>query len=402
MSARLIEEINSGSKSSLLKKSILSHYINNGEGSLSELSREMGISVPTITKLVSELIDEGYVIDYGKQETAGGRRPNVYGLNDESAYFLGVDIQRRSVYMALMNFKGELVGAIQHIPYVFENTQEKFDLLCRIITDYLEHLPVPRHKVMNIGINIAGRVNTLSGHSYSFFYFDEHPLTDVFSEKLHTRVSIDNDTRAMTYGEYMSDNSQDKKTLLYVNLSWGLGLGIVIDGKLYYGKSGFSGEFGHYPTFDNNVLCHCGKMGCLETEVSGSYIHRTLIEKINEGASSILSKRVKKGEDIKIMDIVKSALKDDMLAIELIEEVGAKLGKSLAGLINIFNPERVVIGGVLAEAGDYLLLPMRSSVKKYSLNLVSNDTRIVASKLGDRAGVVGACLLARSKTLGII
>ena len=110
----------------------------------------------------------------------------------------------------------------------------------------------------------------------------------------------------------------------------------------------------------------------------------------------------KKGEQITLMDIINSALQDDMLAIELIEEVGSTLGKAVAGLINIFNPELVVIGGTMAQAGDYLLLPMRSSIKRYSLNLVNSDTSLKLSKLGDKSGIIGACMLARSKTIGLI
>jgi len=142
--------------------------------------------------------------------------------------------------------------------------------------------------------------------------------------------------------------------------------------------------------------------GCLETQASGSFIYRRFLEKIAEGNSSILEKRIKKGETIIQEDIIEAALKEDMLAIELIEEVGNTLGKHIAGLINLFNPELVIIGGVIALTGDYLLLPIKSAVKKYSLNLVSKDTTIKLSKLGDKAGVIGACMLARSKMLGII
>jgi predicted NBD/HSP70 family sugar kinase len=215
-------------------------------------------------------------------------------------------------------------------------------------------------------------------------------------------VTIDNDSRSMAYGEFMSGVVKGEKNILFVNVSWGLGLGIITDGKLYYGKSGFSGEFGHLGVFDNEVICHCGKKGCLETEASGSFIYRRFMEKVAEGNSSILEKRIKKGETIIQEDILDAALKEDMLAIELIEEVGNTLGKHIAGLINLFNPELVIIGGAVALTGDYLLLPIRSAVKKYSLNLVSKDTQIKISKLGDRAGVVGACMLARSKMLGLI
>jgi predicted NBD/HSP70 family sugar kinase len=245
-------------------------------------------------------------------------------------------------------------------------------------------------------------VNSETGHSYSLYFFSEKPLSEIFKERLGMHVTIDNDSRSMAYGELMNGIVKGEKNILFVNVSWGLGLGIIIDGKLYYGKSGFSGEFGHLNAFDNEILCHCGKKGCLETQASGSFIHRRFLEKIAEGNSSILEKRIKKGETIIQEDILQAALKEDMLAIELIEEVGNTLGKHIAGLINLFNPELVIIGGAVAITGDYLLLPIRSAVKKYSLNLVSKDTSIKLSKLGDKAGVVGACMLARSKMLGLI
>jgi predicted NBD/HSP70 family sugar kinase len=195
---------------------------------------------------------------------------------------------------------------------------------------------------------------------------------------------------------------KNEKNVLYVNCSWGLGLGIIINGQLYYGKSGFSGEFGHIPVFDNDVICHCGKKGCLETQASGSYIYRKFLEKMNEGYSTMLTEKRDKNLPITQEDILASALQEDMLAIELIEEVGQNLGKHIASLINLFNPELVIIGGVLSMTGDYLLLPVRSAIKKYSLNLVSNDTAIKSGSLGDNAGVIGACMLSRSKMLGII
>lgn len=402
MKHTLIDELELGSRSALLKINIIRYYVNNGENTLAELGKEMDLSVPTVTKLVGELIDEGYVLDFGKQETNGGRRPNIYGVNPDSGYFVGVAIKRFRINIALINFKGDMMESKMDIPFAYENTLESFDKLCVIINDFVDHLSVPKNKIISAGINISGRVNTQTGHSYSSYFFSEMPLTDLFKEQLGIHVTIDNDSRAMAYGEFMSGTVKGEKNVLLINVSWGLGLGIITDGKLYYGKSGFSGEFGHLSVFDDELLCHCGKKGCLETKASGSYIHRRFLEKIAEGNSSILEERIKKGETIIQEDILDAAMKEDMLAIELIEEVGSTLGKHIAGLINLFNPELVIIGGVVASTGDYLLLPLRSSVKKYSLNLVSKDTTIKLSKLGDKAGVVGACMLARSKMLGLI
>lgn len=402
MRYKLIDEIELGSKNALLKINILQYYINNGENSLADLAKEMNLSIPTVSKLVNELIEEGYVIDFGKQETNGGRRPSIYGLNPDSGYFVGADLKRFRINLALINFKGEMMDSKLSIPFNYENTQESFDSVCEIIDDFVNQLSIPKSKILSVGINISGRVNTQTGMSYSYYFFKEEPLTEIFQQRLGLHVTIDNDSRAMAYGEFMKGDVKNEKNVLFVNVSWGLGLGIIVDGKLYYGKSGFSGEFGHISAFENEILCHCGKKGCLETQASGSYIYRKFIEKVKEGNSSILAGRIKKGESITQEDILEAVLNEDMLAIELVEEVGYTLGKHIAGLINLFNPELVIIGGVVSMTGDYLLLPIKSAVKKYSLNLVNKDTTIKLSKLGDLAGVIGACMLARSKMLELI
>ncbi|EJX04488.1 xylose repressor [gut metagenome] len=202
----------------------------------------------------------------------------------------------------------------------------------------------------------------------------------------------------MTYGEYMKGCVNGEKNILFVNISWGLGIGIIIDGKIYTGKSGFSGEFGHINAFDNEIICHCGKKGCLETEASGSALHRILIERVHEGESSILSNRIDiPNHPLTLDEIIAAVNKEDPLCIEIVEEIGQKLGRQIAGLINIFNPELVIIGGTLSLTGDYIIQPIKTAVRKYSLNLVNKDSVIIASKLKDKAGLIGACMLARSR-----
>lgn len=219
---------------------------------------------------------------------------------------------------------------------------------------------------------------------------------------LGIKTYVENDSRAMAYGEYMQGVVQGEKNVLFLNLTWGLGLGIIVDGRLYYGKSGFSGEFGHFCLFDNEILCHCGKKGCLETEASGAALYRHLLERHKEGSSTILAPRLESGEPVSLADLIEAIGKEDVLCIDILEQIALNLGKSIAGLINIFNPELVVLGGALAATGDYIRLPIRSAIKKYSLNLVSQDTEIKLSRLQERAGVIGACLLSRSKMLGLI
>ena len=396
----LLKEIDLGSKNALLKKKIITHYIYNGSSTITDLAKELDLSVPTVTKLINEMCEDNYINDYGKLETSSGRHPSLYGLNSESGYFIGVDIKKFAINIGLINFKGDVVEIKMNMPYKFENTQEALEELCTLIRNIIKDTEIDGKKILNICINISGRVNPEAGYSFSMFNFSERPLADILTEKLEYPVCIDNDTRAMAYGEHMRGCVKGEKNIIFVNISWGLGISIIIDGKMYMGKSGFSGEFGHINVFDNEILCHCGKKGCLETEASGSALHRILLERIRNGESSILSKWT--GGNLPTLDeIIVAVNKEDLLCIEIVEEIGQKLGRQIAGLISIFNPELVIIGGTLSSTGDYIVQPIKTAIKKYSLNLVNRDATVIVSKLKGKAGVIGACMLARSRMFEI-
>lgn len=390
-----------GSKINQVKKNIIRFYINNGSSTIAELSKQVDLSIPTTTKIITELIEEGFVQDFGKQETDGGRRPNLYGLNPDSGYFVGVNVKLYQVDFVLLNFKGEAVTLDEKVPFSLENTPSSLDELCRLILEFIHTAESKASKILAVGVNITGRVNSMSGYSYSYFYFGEKPLAALLQERIGIPCFIDNDTRAMTYGEYIYGVGKGEKDMIFVNIGWGIGIGIIINGKLYYGKSGFSGEFGHVNTFDNEIICRCGKKGCLETEASGLAIQRILKERVDAGSTTILQDKIKNNNTLLLDDIIQATLDEDVLSIEIIEEVGNKLGKAIAGLINVFNPETLVIGGTVATTGDYIMLPIKSAINKYSLNLVNKDTELRLSKLGDKAGLIGACMLARERVLGI-
>ncbi len=386
-------------KNRVLKRLIINYLDVTGNVTIAELTRELNISVPKITTLITELMDDGLIKDYGKEESTGGRKASLYGLVADSCFFIGVDIKRYYVNIGLLDFKKNLVTISEKIPYQLENSPEAYQQLINIIRTFIEDAPVKKEMILGMGINLSGRVNQTTGYSYSFFHFHEEPLSLTIEKEIGIRTFLENDSKAMAYGEFCSGIVSKEKNVLFINMDYGVGLGILIDGKVYYGKSGFSGEFGHIPFFNNEIICHCGKKGCLETEASGIALLRNFKAKIDQGYSSSVVYNKKNEDNLRVMDIVNAAQKEDILSIELIAEIGEKMGKGLAVLINIFNPELVILGGILAETGDFIRLPIKSALNKYSLNLVSNDTKLVISKLGEKAGVLGGCLVARNKSL---
>lgn len=389
-------------KNSILKQKILGLCINEGNYSIAELSKELNTSIPTITKLVGELIDEGYLEDMGKQGTNGGRRPSIYGLNPSAGYFVGTDVRRHHISVAVTNFKGQIIDYQDDIPFITESTEASFKSLCSLLKNHLAKTGLPLDKIKAYGFNLTGRVNNETGYSFTYFIGEDRPLSTMLQKELNCPVFIENDSRAMAYGEYICGVANNEKNMLFLNVSWGLGMGMIIDGKLSYGKSGFSGEIGHFPLLDNGQICQCGKVGCLETGASGSAVHRIFVQKLQEGKVSLLSDKYKKGKEISLDDILGAINEEDVLAIEAVEEIGNVLGRAIAGLINIFNPELIVIGGRMSAAKEYLLLPIKGAINKHSLNIVSKDTSIKFSKFGKKGGPIGACMLSRSKLLGLL
>lgn len=389
-------------KSASLKREILRRCITHGNCSIADFSRALGVSVPTTTKIVTELIADSFLQDEGKVGTSGGRRPSVYGLNPEAGYFVGVDVARHHFHIAICDFKGEVIQFIQDIEYVLEAKEESFRTMCRTVKDEVTACGIPWIKVLGIGVSLSGRVNPEKGYSLSYFVGDDIPLKNIFQKEFNVSVNIENDSRAMAYGEYMSLGNKADQNMIFLNVSWGLGMGIIMNGQLYYGKSGYSGELGHFPVLNNDIICRCGKVGCLETGASGSALTRMIIEKLEKGASSSLTKVYAEKGEIELADILQAIDRGDVLAIGCIGQIGDTLGRGISGVLNIFNPGLVVIGGRLIVGKEYLLLPVQTAVNRLSLSRVSSDTSIILSKLGRRAASVGDCLLSRAKVLGLM
>lgn len=396
MKERLLEELQKGSKGAVMKKHIITYLIYNENSTITDLAKDMDLSIPTVTKVVDEMYEQGYIDEYGKLETSGGRHPILYGLNTDSAYFVGVDVTWNCVNIGIINFKGDILKLQMGIPFERRDTLECIDELCHYIQNFINGLTLDQEKILHINVTLCGRVNPELGYCHSFFNFGERPLAEILTERLKIDTSIDNDSRAMLYGECIKGVVRGAKNVLFINIGWGLGMGIMIDGKLYKGKSGFSGEVGHTYGYDNQIICHCGKKGCVETEVSCSALYRKFIEHLQAGETSIILAE-KKIEDITLDDIFNAVNREDLLAIELVEQIGQQLGFHIGSLINIFNPDMVIIGGQMSRAGDFLLQPVISAVRKYTLSLMSRDSEIVLSKLKDQACVIGSCLFSRSK-----
>lgn len=389
----------SGQKWHMLRQAITKRLLSEGNATIAELSSELQSSVPTVTKAINELLTEGYVVDMGKITNSSGRRPSLFSINPTCAYFLGVEVGIASMSIGLQNIKNEFISIELGTSFVLENNQESLLKFCDLINSFIEDTLVDKKMIVGVCINFSGRINSKEGFSYNYFFSENRPLTEIISEQLDLAVHLENDTRAMVFGEYCKGVVDDEQNIIFLNYSWGVAIGMITDGKLYYGKSGYSGEFGHSNIFDNGIMCKCGKIGCLETEISGWSLVNQFKAAIAEGKQS----RVTLNDNALALQhhaIIAGALNlEDSLCIDLVTKQSEKMGRYLSMLLNIFNPDLLVIGGDFAQLGDYTLLPIQSALKKHSLGLVNRDMKLKKSTLGRRAGVIGACCVIKEKML---
>lgn len=387
-------------KWSASKTALLNLLIEHGGQTIAELSSSLGVSVPYTTKTLNELIEDGLIEVTGKKDNYSKRAPKIYDLIATSGYFLGIDTGKQSLTFGICDFCGNMVAEPELIHFDYQDTPECFDRFINLINEYIQRSGIARSQIKKACMSIGGRVNPEIGCAYNYFTCTEMPLAEALTERLDLPFCIDNDTRCMTYGEYLKGVCKGLKNIIFVNVSSGIGIGIIFDGKLYLGKSGFSGEIGHMHIYNNDIICHCGKTGCMETETSGSALLRKMKEALENGGTSVLSDKVKnQHQELTLQDILDAIKKEDVLSIETLQKVAVELGTNLAGIINIFNPEMLVIGGDLSVTGAYLTQPICMGIKKFSLNMVNEDSQVAASTLKEHAGLIGACLMARSKYL---
>lgn len=387
-------------KKYLHEKKIINILYKGGPKSNKQISNYINLSPPTITRLLNNLISEGLVKDFGMGDSDGGRKPNIYGINPDSRYILGIDIGRNIRRFALLNFHNEFVTELVCLPGKLENDPETVNHVYHQSLKIIKEAGIDYNKIMGIGIVMPGLINTRTGRSYSYLNYTDKPVSQLFEEKFKLPVFTENDSNLMALGEHAFGLAKGKENVLCLTLVSGVGMGLILNGKLYSGKSGFAGEFGHIIIEENGLLCTCGKKGCLETLASEEALVRMAKEGLEKGCTSIIIDIAdNKLANITPEVILKAAGKEDHFAIEILSKVGHYLGKGIATLIHLYNPEMIIIGGKMAKAGQYLTDSIKQTLNIRTISQIREDTKIVTSELGEKASVLGATSLAMQRIL---
>lgn len=298
---------------------------------------------------------------------------------------IGIDFGGTFIKMAMVNEEGKILYKKS-----FSTLPERDKLLEKIIQGIDKTVKNKSRDIelKGVGIGLPGPIDSINGIVRNLTNvpgWRNFPLEKFVRQKIKMPVFIDNDANLMTYGEWRFGAGRGAKNIICITLGTGVGGGIIIEGKIYRGSSLSAGEVGHIPIFENGLKCACGGRGCLERYIGNRYIIETARKYIKKQKTII-----PQDKDITPQIISNAAGKGDSVAIKIWEEVAVHIGTALTGLINVLNPEKVVIGGGISKAGRFLFEPIRRVVQQNAFKVATDVCRIVPARLGDNAGVIGS------------
>lgn len=375
--------------------SIIKALYFNGTISCSDISKIIGASIPNVAKNLNELIDSGYVVEKGFAKSMGGRKPLMYSLVTSKFYIVSVAIDQFFTKITMVDLSNSFVTKTVCFEFDLYDAHANADFLIEKINSFIVNSGIDRNKIYGIGIAMPGFFDIVTGSNKVFLKTTGKSLRDYISELTNLPTFIDNDSSAIALAELKFGIGREKKEIMVINIGWGIGLGMIVNGEIFRGFSGFAGEFSHIPLFKNGKVCSCGKKGCLETEASLIIIERKAQEAILAGKPTTI--KANENGKVTISSVITEAIKGDSMAIKLISEAGYHIGQAIAVLIHIMNPQTIVLSGKGSEAGKVWLAPIQQAINELCIPALLNYTDITLSPLGINAQLIGAAALVVEK-----
>lgn len=310
-------------------------------------------------------------------------------------FVIGVDLGGTNVRAALIDRDGKIRGQARRPSLQSHPATTTLGQIAEACEEAIREGAADPSTVLGIGIGLPGIMDTVSGVCFwspNFTHWKDVPIGATIGERLGLPTFILNDAKCAALGEYLYGAGQGAHHMVMITLGTGIGGAFVVDGKLLLGPNGSVGEVGHHTVRPNGRRCGCGNFGCWETTCARDAIIECADRKLQAGRESRLRQLAPRGE-LTPSHITQAAVEGDPVAREVLDEIGFWVGVGTANLINMLNPERFVIGGGIAQAGDLLLEPVRRTVDSRAVPLQRRTAQIVPAQLGDNAGVMGAAVL---------
>ena len=368
----------------------------NGSLSRADVAKITGLTPASVTNITKMLIEDEYLVECKVGQSSGGRPPIMLELNPNARYVIGISIGVGMIDVVITNLSAEII-----LKKSIEINEERYDYdfvfkeLVKLINEVIECSKIEKEKILGAGVALHGIVNARTGMSiYSPYYgWKEINIKEALENELNLGVYVDNDVRAMALGESWFGITKDISNFVTLNISNGIGAGIIINNKPYYGVDFSAGEIGHIVVEGDGDKCNCGNYGCLETVASNNNITKKAIKLIKQGTNSVLKELKADINQLTIEDISEAAKLEDELAISIIKEAARYIGIAITNLINILNPTSIVVVGEIFENTFYAIETLNEIVKNRGMKLSSKNVRIIKSMLGRDAAVVGATTL---------
>jgi len=381
-------------KQNIFKRQLKKHLYFSKMLSCADLSILTSKSLPFTSRFLNELIEEGSVIETGYANSTGGRRPQMYSLKSDLNYIVTVSMDQLITKIGILDMHNDPVGEIDKMELPLKDNQNALVQLKDFITEYIDKSGVAREKIVGVGISMPGFVDVKKGLNHSFLFSGDGSIIEYLESELALPVLIDNDSSLIGLAEMRLGTAHGHKNVMVVNISWGVGLGMILNGQLFRGHNGFAGEFSHIPVFkDNKKICSCGKTGCLETETSLLAIIGKAIAGLEKGKMSVLKNLSFNHVEASCRAIMEAASNGDTFAVELFSEAGYNLGLGIAILLTLFNPELIILSGRGAAAGKLWLAPIQQAINEHCIPKIAEETQIKISTFGQRVDLIGAAAL---------
>lgn len=379
-----------------LKYRLVRQLYFSGVASCNDLSESLGKSLPHIAKSLYEMIDEGYVVERGYAPSNGGRPPLIYALKPDRMFMLSVAVDQLYTRIGILDLASQFLFPVETIELKLLNNKDALAILTKALIKVLGRMGKDRKKIIGAGISMPGFVNTRSGINFTYLPTNsKESLRDYLERHLHIPIYVENDSSVLALAELKMGLAKNLQDVMVIDIGWGIGLGMIVNGALFRGHTGYAGELSHIPISESNTLCDCGKRGCLETEATLRVVANKAMEEIRAGKVSSL-KPLDNPE--KMSDAIMAAANHgDQYAIELLSEMGFKIGKAIAILIHIVNPELIILGGRGTEVGKILISPIQQALNKYCIPKLSEHTGVKVSQLGHEASLLAAAALVMEK-----
>jgi glucokinase-like ROK family protein len=361
-----------------------------------ELARRMGLTRAAVTAIVNDLLVTRIIREAGGMHVHSGRPPVVLEIDPVRGFVVGIDFGASHLTILIADLGTRILEEAEVAIDISDGPKTCIDQADHLLHELLVKAGRELKDILAIGVGVPGPIVSEAGMVLAppiMPGWDRFPIRDTLIKMWGCPVSLSNDSELGALGEWAAGAGRGEQNLAYIKIGTGIGAGLLLDGQIYHGVSGSAGEIGHLTIEENGPLCACGNHGCLEAIAGGRAIAQQAREAAQNDKRTQLA-NIKPIESITARNVASAARLGDLLSQQILSRAGTYVGIAIAGVVNMFNPGVVIIGGGVAQSGDILLEPIRLAVQRRSLPAATRAVRITTAMLGRRSSSMGAIIQA--------